>query len=272
MKQRLGRTLVVVILLAAPTAAASPEHVRARLVADSSRLEPGATVHVGVLLEMEPGWHVYWRNPGDAGLPTEVTLELPEGLEMGELRWPAPIQFEQPGGLKAYGYEESVLLATDVDVAGDILPDTVAVAAEATWLACREVCVLGSASLQAGWPLPVADAAFERWRSDLPVGDPPFSMSMTGGLAPGVRTGELTVWLHWPEPPGDVDLFPDSGASLKVSDVTVQTRGSLTRIDLTVTLLGSGSDRPAGLAAVAAAGGPTGSRRSWEISIPISKS
>jgi DsbC/DsbD-like thiol-disulfide interchange protein len=178
----------------------------------------------------------------------------------------------QPGDLTAYGYEGSVLLAADVRVSSVPMSEAPKVAAEVSWLACRDVCVLGSASLEQSWPLPVVEAAFGRWRSDLPVGDPPFSMSTTGGLAPGVRTGELTVWLQWPEPPGDVDLFPAAGASLKVSDVKVQTRGSLTRIDLTVTLLGSGSDRPAGLAAVAAAGGPAGSRRSWEISIPISKS
>jgi DsbC/DsbD-like thiol-disulfide interchange protein len=263
---------MAVLLGTSVAAADEPPRVWARLVADSARLEPGGDVRIGVLLEMEPGWHVYWKNPGDSGLATEVRWSLPSGFEASDLRWPTPIHFVQPGDLTAYGYEGSVLLASDVRVSTVPAGAAPKVAAEVSWLACRDVCVLGSASLEQSWPLPVAEAAFDRWQTELPGGYPPFSVSTTGGLAPGARKGELTIWLRWPEPPGDVDLFPDAGEALKVSNVKVQTRGSLTRVDLAVTVLGSGADRPDGLAAVVAAEAPARSRRSWKIAVPVSKS
>ena len=43
---------------------------------------------VGVLLEVEPGWHVYWMNPGDSGAPTTVSLTLPPGFTAGPVRFP----------------------------------------------------------------------------------------------------------------------------------------------------------------------------------------
>jgi hypothetical protein len=67
--------------VAAVVGAADTPHVGARLVSDTASLEPGSTVRVGVLFEMEPGWHVYWKNPGDSGLATEVLLEPPVGFE-----------------------------------------------------------------------------------------------------------------------------------------------------------------------------------------------
>ena len=247
-------------------AAAEAAQVQARLVADSARLEPGGTVHIGVLFEIEPGWHIYWRNPGDGGLATDVRFELPDGLQARDLQWPAPSQFEQPGALTAYGYEGSVLLASEVNVGGGAPSRSMTVVAEASWLACRDVCVLGSARLEEAWPPPVDSAAFARWRAGLPESDPPFGLSTTGGVGDGARTGQLSVWLQWPEPPADVAFFPVAGDAVKVSDVRVQTRGSLTRIDLAVTVLGQ---RPVGMTAVIAAGDRAGLRRSWAVVVPM---
>jgi hypothetical protein len=261
--------MAVLLMSTGAAAADQTSQVRARLVADTDRLVPAGSLQIGVLLEMAPGWHVYWRNPGDAGLATEVRLALPQGFEAGHLRWPAPLRFVQPGNLIGYGYEGSALLAAEVAVPRDLLLDDLMFAADVSWLACREVCVLGSASLVESWPLPVADVAFERWRRELPGDDPPFEVSVTGGVEPGSRQGVLSLWLQWPDPPGDVGFFPADAEAVKVSDVRVQTRGSLTRIDCSARLLESGSERPTGFAAVVAAGNAAEARSSWKILVPI---
>lgn len=250
-------------------AAGDPSPVRARLVADTARIEPGDTVSIGVLFDMEPGWHIYWRNPGDSGLATDVRLTLPDGLEAGELRWPAPIRFVQPGNLTAYGYEGSVLLAADVGVSGAPESQTPSLGAKVSWLACREVCVLGSASLDEDWPLPVAEDAFDRWRSQLPGNRPPFTITTAGGLQDEARTGSLSVWLQWTEPPAEIQFFPDPGDRLKVANVTVRTRGTLTRVDLDIKVLGPGATAPEGLTAVVASGGHNTTVQSWEIEVPF---
>lgn len=259
----------VLLGLGVVSAAAEPQPVRARMVADASRPGPGGTLHVGVLFEIEEGWHIYWKNPGDAGLATEVRLTLPSGLEAAAPRWPVPRRFTQPGGLAGYGYESSLLLASEVRLAGPPPDEGSPVTAEASWLACKEVCLLGSARLEGRWPLAVAAAEFERWRAELPAGDgPPFSVNVTGGWTAGERRAGLAMWFSWPAPPGEVELFPDAGGRLKLGSPRVQTRGNLTRVDLEATVVGSSSPVTS-LNAVVTARDAAGTRRAWEIVIPL---
>ena len=71
-----------------------------------------ARVRVGVLFEMDPGWHIYWRNPGESGLPTEIHWSSP-GAAFSELSWPTPRVFDEAEGLfTTYGYVDQVLLAS----------------------------------------------------------------------------------------------------------------------------------------------------------------
>ena len=57
--------------------------VKARLVAESGAIVPGKTLWVALRLEIAPGWHAYWRNPGDSGLPPEISWKLPPGFSAG---------------------------------------------------------------------------------------------------------------------------------------------------------------------------------------------
>ena len=84
--------------------------VKATLLADVAAVKPGATFNVGVLLEIAPGWHIYWTNPGDSGLPTQVKFQFPEGFKVGDLRYPTPSRFSSPDGAASFGYGGSVLL------------------------------------------------------------------------------------------------------------------------------------------------------------------
>ncbi|HSN55670.1 MAG TPA: protein-disulfide reductase DsbD domain-containing protein [Candidatus Sulfomarinibacteraceae bacterium] len=264
----------LVLGLAAP-AAAEDSHVRARLVSDLEALTAGATFHVGVVLEPEPGWHVYWRNPGGAGLATEVELELPDGYAVGGLRWPAPVVFAQPGGIVGYGYEEAVLLAAEVAAPpGAAAP--VPVRAAASWLACKDVCVLGSAELEAELPLTgeaaaSARTAFAGWADTLPraAARDEVAVSVTGGPLPGSGAAALAVWLSWPEPPGGVEVFPDPGPGLKVEDVRTRSRGALTRVDLTAARLQGSSAPAATLPVVVVRTDAEGGRTALELDIDL---
>lgn len=267
--------MTAAVLVTGAAVSADPGQVRARLVADASATGPSQSFHLGVLLEPEPGWHVYWRNPGGGGLATDVGFELPPGAAVGELGWPLPIAFEQPGGLPGYGYEGSVVLAAPVTIDRPFTAP-LPVAVTASWLACREICVLGSARLDGELPLSgeelsVSRAALAGWRERLPrTGEPPFGLTVTGGPLPPSGAAELVVWLEWPSPPlAAVELFPDPGPGLKTSVVRVRTRDRLTRVDLSAARLAGVGARPAGLAAVVVGGAADGSRTGWRVDIPI---
>jgi thiol:disulfide interchange protein len=148
-------------VLAGPTG--SSRYVKVRLLADASAVSGGKPFRAGVKLEMADGWHTYWRNPGDSGLPTKVAWTLPEGWTAGELSWPLPERIVA-GPLASYGYHHEVLLFTTITPPAKVTAASVPLAAKVSWLECQEACLPGKAQLDVTLPVaatatPSADAA-----------------------------------------------------------------------------------------------------------------
>ncbi len=121
---------------------ASSENVTVRLASDLNGVAPGGTVHVALVLEHNPGWHTYWRNPGDSGEATQITWTLPEGVEAGEIIWPAPEAIPVEGILTNYGFEDETLLVTPVSVPDTAQAgDTLTLVADLYWLECELICI-----------------------------------------------------------------------------------------------------------------------------------
>jgi thiol:disulfide interchange protein DsbD len=173
----------VLALVPAKDAVAAP-HVAASLVAEADAVVPGRALALGVRLRMEAGWHTYWRNPGDAGLPTRARFTLPGGFTAGELQWPAPERFAS-GPIASYGYSGEVLLPVAVRVPATLAASEVRLAARVDWLECRDACLPGRAEVSlvlpvrsASRPGPAA-AAFAEARRRLPAPHPGWNVSAT---------------------------------------------------------------------------------------------
>jgi DsbC/DsbD-like thiol-disulfide interchange protein len=222
--------------------------VEAQLVCDAAVIEPGGTFQLGVLFRMAPGWHVYWKNPGDAGLATDVKFHLPEGLRAGALRWPAPGTFGQGGDIIGYGYDKQVLLWATVTASQALRPGrSVELRVEAAWLACKDKCVIGAKSLSLRLPVgasgrPANRKLFALWRRRLPVGARDKASGLTassiaGRIGPGKITGRFTLDVSWSAPPAKVQWYPAAGDDLEIKDLSVQTSRGRTVVTFTVTSL-----------------------------------
>ena len=148
----------------------------ARLVPELSAVAPGATLWIDLHLDIAPGWHIYWRNPGDSGLPTEIAWTLPAGFTAGDIVWPVPEHFVVEG-LGNYGYRDAVDLLIPITVGQDVKPGATArVEAAASWLVCSDICIPGDAKLALALPVsaaplppdPAATGLFAAARSRLP--------------------------------------------------------------------------------------------------------
>ena len=189
--------IVIAALLAIGTSTAAPapaSPVTVKLLCDSGSIRLGQPVWVGVEFRMKPGWHIYWRNPGDSGMPTSIAWTLPSGFTVGEIQWPRPERMLE-GTLVTYGYSGSVLLMARLTTPREMKSFTgLHLAASASWLACKDMCIPGKADvvldLPAGDGQPGPNAGiFVRTRRLLP--------------APGVAPpGASAVPPGSPEPPG----------------------------------------------------------------------
>ena len=164
-RMMLGRVIVVIAAAwasAAPAYAAgtigAADPVRARLVPEARSVAPGGTLWVDFHLAISPGWHIYWRNPGDSGLPTEIAWTLPPGFSTGEIAWPVPEHFVA-GTIGTYGYTRSADLLVPIAAPATLAPGgTAHLAADASWAVCSDICVPGGAKLALDLPIEAAPA------------------------------------------------------------------------------------------------------------------
>jgi len=256
--------------------------VDARLVADVEAVQPGKTFAAGVLLTIEPGWHVYWKNPGDAGLATTVRFRLPKGFRAGPPHWPTPMTFRQAGDIVGYGYEKAVLLWAEITPPKTLRPGgSFEIAAEVGYLACRQQCVPGEAAARrrlrvAGKARPADAALFARWRGRLPA-DPDdckelASVRVSGQIPPGKKSGRFAVRLKWRRAPRAVEYCPAAGANLMVEGLSVRTARAETRATFTARLLAGARSAPRSLETVAVHIDAKGDRRGVAIRVPLSES
>lgn len=171
-----GIVLLLGALLGGPLAQAAPTHIHASLLAEGPA-RPGQSVTMAVLMEPEPGWHGYWSNPGDAGLPLSLEWTLPSGARAGALQFPVPRTLMLQG-LMNHVYEQAYAVLVPVTVPADARPGaSLPVSAKARWLACTEqICVpeetllMGTISVSGASDTRQApDTRFTGWRAALPA-------------------------------------------------------------------------------------------------------
>jgi thiol:disulfide interchange protein DsbD len=151
----LSAALGLLFLVTAPTVRAEPVrtgHLELELIAEGPA-EPGKTVVVGLRQTIAPGWHTYWKNPGDAGEPTTLDWTLPKGWSASEILWPVP-ERAMTGPLMNYVYSDKVVLPVRLKVPADAARGTrVSLAAHASLLVCKDVCVPEEANLTLQLPI-----------------------------------------------------------------------------------------------------------------------
>lgn len=161
------------------------DHVTVELVSEVDAIVPGQPFWVGLRMEMAPHWHVYWRNPGDAGLPTSIDWRLPDGFVAGDLQWPYPMRvpFDQ---FMNFGYEDEVVLLVQITPPADLaVGSPVTLEATADWLVCKDVCIPEAAelalTLETTVGAPVIDekwnAVFTETRALLPLPESDWQIS-----------------------------------------------------------------------------------------------
>ena len=210
------------------------ELVKAELVTNTSVIVSGQTFEAGLLLHIVPRWHTYWKYSGDAGIPIELKWQLPPGWKVGELRWPVPNKFNDPGDITTYGYHDEVLVFQELTPPDSLGNQPVKLSAEANWLVCEKICIPGSASLALELPAgkeaqPKNTELFQKYRALLPA-LPPADVSLkwekeAKGLLLKVQGAPFAahrVIDFYPLPTGKVIVEHPSVVSHTADEVTIR--------------------------------------------------
>lgn len=124
-----------------PSAVVTTPQVRAELMAHAPQgIQAEQPLWLGLQIQHQPGWHTYWLNPGDSGLATQLSWQLPNGMQAGETLWPQPHMIPV-GDMVNHGFEGTALLAVPVRIDKSFKPGAAEVRLQADWLVCKQECI-----------------------------------------------------------------------------------------------------------------------------------
>jgi thiol:disulfide interchange protein DsbD len=156
-------SIIIIYLCSSPATLSASDnlqlaHTQATLISEQEAVTPGKTMRLGLVLNHETGWHSYWENPGEAGIPTTLEWTLPEGFSASRIDWPLPKQLRE-GPLLVHSYYGQFLLPVTITIPSTLTDGNVTFKLKADWLVCKEICIPESAELELA--LPVADSTEE---------------------------------------------------------------------------------------------------------------
>ena len=234
----------------------------------AGNLAQGKGFTLGIKMDLEPGWHAYWKNPGDAGLPMTAEITDGHGYTSGELRYATPHKYKT-GDEILYGYDSEVvfLLPVKAPPGGNTSPHF---KVKLSWLACKEVCLPGEATLEfSADSLSITQQKenqklLDRWTAKLPQPGEGFNLDKIGTTITEDR-GKLSVFMKFLEmAPGTItDFFPEVIEGF----VTDYTHILISDVGITMTLTPETKDAKLaaikGLILIGTSG--------YEVNIPIAK-
>ena len=212
--------------------------VSVRLLVESTTVAPGQSFRAGVLFTLADDWHLYWRNPGEAGLPPRIQWRVPPGWAVRDSPWPAPQRFAD-GTLVSYGYATEVLLSAVISVPAAAAAESLEIGADVSWLGCQEACVPGRASLSQRLsivpaptvPAPAAAALFDRFEARWPRPSDQWQVAawrQADGIVVSFRPTAATAWPvaagmeFFPAEPGLVASLPERTAGGPAAEARVR--------------------------------------------------
>ena len=260
------RFLSALLLLtcASLLSAQSAPQTTVTLISENSATAPGSQVTVGIQFQLEPGWHIYWMNPGDAGQPPSVQWTLPAGWAAGPVEWPAPFRLTNAAGVD-YGYEGQATLLTKLKVPATAKPGPANLHADVKWLVCKEQCVPQKTQAQLNLNIasktaadPDAKAQFTAARSKLPKAIPadwkanvlanPRQLLLN--LMPGAKVDQAVFFPSEPQ-------VIENASPQKLSSTSVRAQLALDRV--------TGAKKPAALKGVLILNGA----EAYNVNLPI---
>lgn len=257
--------------------------VQATLLAQAPEgIAAGKTIWLGLELVHQAHWHTYWRNPGDSGLPTELQWTLPAGMVAGSLVWPAPRKIPI-GSLANYGYEDSTLLVTPIQISPSFKPpnnaSSLQVNLRANWLVCKQECIPQEGDFSITLPIQGATSmARDAFDKALQLQAQPLPGQHQARIAPDGRSLQLSLsQLPAELQKGDWTVFPQTANVVKNSAAPVIQSPALeapdktvARADVLIQISGERMDSPSKMTWLLVQGkadAPTG--RQWTVETPV---
>lgn len=133
---KLFKLLAFLFFLGLPFVGFSSTPVLVEFSAEEETIQPGKPFWVALSLDIDEGWHAYWKNPGDVGLPIHIEWKIPAGFEIDSVEWPTPKKFDLDG-IVGFGYDKKAIFLVKMIPSFQLEPGKIQnFYADIKWLVC----------------------------------------------------------------------------------------------------------------------------------------
>lgn len=222
MKPAIRRVLVTIalfgIVLAATIQAqassgrwADNDQTSVRLISAIDAVGDSDTLQFGMEFQLQPGWKIYWRSPGDAGLPPVPDWSSSQNVASVDMDWPLPIRFEL-FGLQTFGYADTVVFP--LSVKPQTPGEPVILSGSVSYLVCKEICIPYVSDIALDLPAGISEAsakshAIGQFKAKVPRKPAQTGLRVLGSTveAEDEKTVSLQVVVLDDQPLGDLELL-----------------------------------------------------------------
>ncbi|MBD2775572.1 protein-disulfide reductase DsbD family protein [Iningainema tapete] len=217
-------------------ASTKSSNVQGQLVSEVKTIQPGTPLWVALQIKIRPGWHIYWKNPGDSGAAPKIQWTRTQGVNAGELVFPYPERLPV-GPLMNFGYKDEVYLLTEINSNTSLPTNPVTLRAKADILVCKEECIPEQVTSTLTMPVnanaPAKDSnwaeAFSRTRQALPQ-PTPWQTSFTLDEkdltlyvnAPSLQAGQIEQVQFFPEKDGIIQNAAPQNLKISSDGITLK--------------------------------------------------
>jgi thiol:disulfide interchange protein DsbD len=242
-------TWLTAVLFVAAVSSASAANTQARLILAQETARPGDTVLAGIHLHMNPGWHTYWKNSGQSGLPTTIDWQLPQGVSADAIQWPVPRKVPEQE-LTTYVFEDDAVLLVPLRISKEVPAGALQFKAKVDWLECKTQCISEHATIQATLNVGAESKSsrdaplLEQWRLKLPK--PANSVSPIAWWSQKSSADSRSLIIEW-NAAGKIsaaDFFPESAESFEIQPSTEKLSAPQDKVRLRAMVKKSSGDWP----------------------------
>ncbi|MEJ8473513.1 protein-disulfide reductase DsbD domain-containing protein [Roseibium algae] len=165
----------------------------------------------GLEFSLEPGWHTYWRSPGESGIPPSIQISAPANLASSAVLFPAPKRYDD-GFSSSIVYEDAVVLP--LEITPDSIRKPIELSVTVFFGICKDICVPADAALTLqlspeAKPDKLATMLIERDRALVPGSENDEAPSIERVEAETTAKGHHLVISALVSPTDQVDLFAE---------------------------------------------------------------
>jgi DsbC/DsbD-like thiol-disulfide interchange protein len=122
-------------------------HGAARLIAGAThKSADDVWLRAGIEIRLDPGWHTYWRYPGESGVPPRFDFTGSENVKSVTVLWPAPKRFVDNAGGHPIGYLGDVVFPVLITALDTARPSSLH--AKVGYAVCGKFCLPAEANLE----------------------------------------------------------------------------------------------------------------------------